>query len=87
MEHINQFAIKGEEGTGYEDESGKGDFNCYNCEYVNLSTKSCGQKDMIKKSKRKKLPSGRVCVGALGCCEYVDRKGRDRRMTLAKWGK
>lgn len=76
MEHINQFAIKGEEGTGYESENGKGRFNCDNCEYFNANTNSCGQKDMMKKSKRPKLPSGRVKVDPKGCCEYVERIGK-----------
>jgi hypothetical protein len=77
---INQSAIKGEPGTGYEDSivSGKdmGDFSCSNCEYFDSDTSSCGQADMMAKSKQPRIPSnGRVMVKPKGCCEYVDRIG------------
>lgn len=75
MLEINQAAIHGEPGTGYENEDGKGEFSCRNCEYFQAKTSSCGQKDMMEKSKREKLPNGRVRVDARGCCEYVDRLG------------
>ena len=71
---INEAAIKGEKGTGYEGPEG-GLFRCGNCTYFNASSDSCGQKDMMEKSKRPKLPSGRVEVEADGCCEYIERKG------------
>ena len=77
---INQSAIKGEPGTGYEDPmvDGKdmGDFFCDNCEYFDPDTTSCGQSDMMAKSKHPRIPrSGRVMVKAKGCCEYIDRSG------------
>jgi len=72
--HINQFSIKGEKGTGYEDPDGKGPFSCENCEY--FKNNSCGQKDMVAKSKRPKTKDGRVEVDPKGCCEYVERTGR-----------
>jgi len=75
MPEINQSAIKGEPGTGYENEDGKGEFSCRNCEYYKSSSSSCGQEDMMKLSKRPHLPNGRVAVEAMGCCEYVDRIG------------
>jgi broad specificity phosphatase PhoE len=72
---INQNAIKGEPGTGYE--SGKkGSFNCSNCEYFKDS--SCGQEDMMSKSKRPRTKDGRVKVEADGCCEFVDRLGEEK---------
>ena len=71
---INQEAIKGEAGTGYEGPSG-GSFSCGNCEYFLASNSSCGQKDMMEKSKRPKTSDGRVKVESAGCCEYVERKG------------
>ncbi len=70
---VNEKAIKGEAGTGYEGPEG-GPFRCSNCEYFRAADDSCGQKDMMEKSKRPKLPSGRVEVEAGGCCEYVERK-------------
>jgi len=74
---INQSAIKGEKGTGYEDPAGKGEFECENCSYYRAKDSSCGQKDMMEKSKRLKTPEGRVKVDAEGCCEYVERVGRE----------
>lgn len=72
--HINQFAIKGEKGTGFEEREEKGPFECRNCEY--FKNNSCGQEDMMKKSKRPRTPNGRVKVGPLDCCEYIDRTGK-----------
>lgn len=66
--------VKGEPGTGYEDGAGKGPFACNNCEYFRSVDNSCGQKDMITKSKQSRV-DGRVKVDPLGCCEYVDRLG------------
>jgi len=70
---INEKAIKGEEGTGYEGPEG-GAFRCSNCEYFNSTTDGCKQEDMKKKSKRERLPSGDVLVQPGGCCEYIDRR-------------
>lgn len=67
---IDQSAIKGEQFTGYEGPQ-KGPFACSNCEY--FRDNSCGQKIMMAKSQRPKLPNGRVKVDPLGCCEYIDR--------------
>jgi len=75
--HINQFAIKGEKGTGYESPDGRGPFECANCEYFRSSNNSCGQKDMVAKSKRPHTPDGRVQVEAKGCCEYIERTGKE----------
>lgn len=72
---INSSNVKGEAGTGYENEDGKGEFSCRNCEYYQSKTSSCGQSDMMKESSRPKLANGRVQVEARGCCEYVDRIG------------
>ena len=73
--HINQFAIKGQKGTGYEGPD-KGEFSCRNCEYFRASNSSCGQKDMMEKSVNSKTSDGRIKVDPLGCCEYIDREGR-----------
>lgn len=73
---INQSAIKGEAGTGYEAESSLGEFECDNCRFFDEDSSSCGQNDMMKKSKQPKLRNGRVEVDPEGCCEYVDRVGR-----------
>lgn len=72
--HINQFAIKGEPGTGLEN-GGKGEFSCRNCEYFKNGDE-CHQKDMMAKSKRPKHPNGSVEVSPKWCCEYVDRVGK-----------
>lgn len=77
MNFVRQSAIKGEPGTGYESPEGKGPFECGNCEYFDVSDSGCDQKDMKAKSKRKRLPDGRVLVEEEGCCEYVDRVGRE----------
>lgn len=74
---INTSAVKGEPGTGYEGPDGKGDFECGNCEYFDSDSVSCGQKDMMKLSKRPKLKDGRVVVHPDGCCEYVSRMADD----------
>jgi hypothetical protein len=71
--HINAFAIKGEKGTGFEKRGKKGPFECGNCEY--FKDGSCGQKDMMEKSKEPKLANGRIKVAAEDCCEYIEREG------------
>lgn len=73
--HINQFAIKGEKGTGFEERGNKGPFECGNCEY--FKNNSCGQKDMMEKSTRPRTKDGRVVVGPKDCCEYVERIGKE----------
>lgn len=73
---VNMNAIKGEVGTGYEAENGLGEFECGNCHYFDSSSSSCGQKDMMQKSKQPKTRNGRIIVDEEGCCEYVDRVGR-----------
>lgn len=63
--------IRGEDKTGYE--TGKnGPFRCDNCEYFRYINKSCGQKDMMERSKLPRV-DGRVKVDPAGCCEYVTR--------------
>ena len=74
--HINQFAIKGEAGTGFEERGNKGPFECGNCEY--FKDGSCGQKDMMAKSKRPKTANGRIKVDADDCCEYIERVGKEK---------
>lgn len=71
---VNEKAIKGEPGTGYES-GAKGSFSCGNCEYFRKSNNSCGQQDMMEKSQRDRTKDGRILVEAAGCCEYVDRIG------------
>lgn len=73
---VRKSAIKGEPGTGYEGPEG-GPFECGNCEYFDVSDSGCDQPDMKRKSKRKRLRDGRVQVEREGCCEYVDRAGRE----------
>ena len=74
--HINQFAIKGEAGTGFEERGNKGPFECGNCEY--FKDGSCGQKDMMAKSKHPKTANGRIKVDADDCCEYIERVGKEK---------
>lgn len=77
---INQGAIRGEPGTGYESPKDLGEFECENCKFFGENDghddNGCDQEDMKKKSKRKRLPDGRVDVENEGCCEYVWRIGR-----------
>lgn len=77
---LNEKAIRGEAGTGYESPGKLGEFECGNCKYYGENDghddEGCDQKDMKEKSKRKKLPDGRVEVEEEGCCEYVWRIGK-----------
>lgn len=73
---ITTSAVRGEPGTGYESPGKLGEFECENCKYFTAKDNGCGQKDMKKKSKRKRLQDGRVLVEPEGCCEYVWRVGR-----------
>ena len=76
LAHVNQSAILGESGTGYEDPEGMGEFECENCHYYEIGARACSQKDMMKHSKRKRTKQGWVKVDPEGCCEFVDRVGR-----------
>jgi len=71
---VNVGAIRGEAGTGFEEAGKLGEFECGNCKY--FEDDACYQKDMMKKSKRKRNPDGSVQVGEEDCCEYVWRVGR-----------
>lgn len=75
---VNQSAIRGEAGTGYEAENGLGEFECGNCKYLTNGKggKGCNQSIMKAKSKLPRLPDGRVKIDGEGCCEYVWRVGR-----------
>jgi hypothetical protein len=70
---LNQSAIKGEKGTGFEKRGSKGPFECGNCEY--FADNSCGQRDMKRLSKQPRTPDGRVQVSSDDCCEYIERLG------------
>lgn len=87
-DEVNPDAIHGEPGTGFEprvvDGVDKGPFECGNCEYfvgplgakgAMRGPKGCNQSDMKHKSKRPRLPDGRVELTPKDCCEYVDRLG------------
>ena len=77
---INIEDIKGEPGTGYENGkvNGKdmGEFECANCHFYRPSNSSCGQKEMLAKSKQPKTQDGRVSVDPEGCCEFIQRLGK-----------
>lgn len=66
-------AIHGEAGTGFEKRGDKGPFECGNCRF--FAEESCGQKDMMAKSKQPRLANSRVKVDDDDCCEYIDRVG------------
>ena len=74
---INQSAIKGESGTGFEKAGDKGEFECGNCKYFDAVNGACEQPDMVRLSKQPRLSDGRPSVDAEDCCEYVDRIGND----------
>lgn len=71
---IDQSAVKGEPGTGYEGPD-KGPFACHNCEYFRMTNSSCGQELMVARSMQPPAGNGRVKVDSHGCCEYVERVG------------
>jgi hypothetical protein len=75
---IDSAHVKGEPGTGYESRGSKGPFECQNCEYYRPSNSSCGQEDMVSVSKQPKTSDGRVKVDPKGCCEYVERIGKEK---------
>ena len=70
---IEQSAVKGEAGTGFEKRGSKGPFECGNCEY--FKDGHCGNKIMMARSKQPKDSAGHVEVDAGDCCEYVERIG------------
>ena len=74
---INQSAIKGEEGTGFEKRGNKGPFECGNCTYFDAVNGACEQSDMVRISKQPRLSDGRPSVDAADCCEYVERKSQN----------
>lgn len=69
---VDQAAIQGEEGTGYEGPE-KGPFECSNCEY--FKNDYCHNKLMMARSQRPKGKTGEVQVEPNGCCEYIERVG------------
>jgi hypothetical protein len=71
---IDQSAIKGEEGTGFEKRANKGPFECGNCEYFDSINGACEQSDMMKKSKQPRLSDGRPSVAWDDCCEFLSRQ-------------
>lgn len=70
---IDQAAVKGEPGTGFEERGDKGPFECGNCGYFREGL--CHQKIMMARSTRPKNAQGLVQVGSADCCEYVERIG------------
>lgn len=76
---INESAIKGEPGTGFEPRIvggvDKGPFECFNCEYFKNGN-ACNQEDMKKNSKKPRHANGMVVVSGPDCCEYVERLGK-----------
>ena len=73
---INEAAIHGEPGTGFEARGKKGPFACKNCEYYKEGNSSCGQENMVQLSKQPRTNDGRVRVGPEDCCEYIERIGK-----------
>jgi PAB1-binding protein PBP1 len=72
---LNVFAIKGEQGTGFEKAGNLGEFECGNCSYFDATAGACNQEDMKVLSKQPRLADGRVAVAEEDCCEYVQRVG------------
>jgi broad specificity phosphatase PhoE len=75
---IDISAVQGETGTGYEPAANKGPFSCANCEFFRSVDNSCGQDDMLKKSKQPRTSDGRIKVDPNACCEYVARVGNGK---------
>ncbi len=73
---IDVFAIKGEQGTGFEKAADLGEFECENCWFYDAKAGACNQETMKALSKQPRLADGRVMVGGEDCCEYVDRMGK-----------
>lgn len=78
---IDQSAVKGESGTGYENPDGKGPFECSNCNY--FKNDYCSQPIMMKRSKQPRGKTGLVQVDMHACCEYVER--RKKEFSSKKW--
>ena len=74
---MDQSAIKGESGTGFEKRGNKGPFECGSCEYFDSVNGACEQPDMMRISKQPRLSDGRPSVDAADCCEYIERIGND----------
>jgi hypothetical protein len=74
QETVDQSAIKGEKGTGYEARGKLGPFRCSNCKYY--SDTICNQSTMVKISKMPKTSGEGVIVDPKGCCIYIERVGR-----------
>lgn len=70
---VDQSAIKGEPGTGFEKRGDKGPFQCGNCHFFRAGF--CDNKIMRQRSRQPKNAEGYVKVGAQDCCEYVTRIG------------
>ena len=51
-----------------------GDEHCSNCEYFVASENGCKGPNMMKLSKRPKLPNGHVEVRPTGWCKFYERK-------------
>lgn len=77
MLQIDSSKVKGEPGTGYEAEDGRGPFNCENCNY--FADGACRQETMKKVSRQPRTADGLVKVDPKGCCEYVERRASKRQ--------
>lgn len=73
---VDQSGIQGEPGTGYENSDGKGEFECQNCTHFDEASQGCDEPHMAQLSQQPKLDDGRVQVDPEGCCEYVNRAGK-----------
>jgi len=76
LAQVNQSAIKGEQGTGFEKAGNLGEFECENCSYFDAPAGACNQETMMALSKQPRLADGRVSVEGADCCEYVKRIGK-----------
>lgn len=68
---VEQSAIRGEPGTGFEKADAKGPFECGNCRY--MAQGACTNAIMKKLSKQPRNEQGNVLVDEKDCCEYVWR--------------
>jgi hypothetical protein len=76
LAQVNQSAIKGEQGTGFEKAGNLGEFECENCFYFDAPAGACDQETMKSISNQPRLADGRVSVAGEDCCEYVKRIGK-----------
>lgn len=87
---IDESAIQGERGTGFERAGTKGPFECGNCRYFigGPGGPGCGQADMKRHSRQPRLPDGRVQVDGDDCCEFAvqDRAGETRNGPAVQFG-